>query len=118
MIGTDTSMNDSIPQPKRRLPIAFAAYRLSDSDPEHVAALRQALLSGVETIDTSPLYNDAFSERVVGQVLSEIERAPLQIVAKAGFLIGERLATAFERGRSGKAYADTYKLKEECWYCI
>jgi uncharacterized protein len=45
--------------------LGFGGYRIDDRTPEHAAALEQALLGGVNLIDTSTNYTDGSSETCI-----------------------------------------------------
>ena len=70
--------------PRRRLgdlnisALGFGAYRVSE--PEHLEALRSAVSSGVNLIDTSANYCDGASERVIGRLLTERQQTRDELV--------------------------------------
>lgn len=71
-------------------PIGFAGHRVRDDDPLHHRALRDALLGGVDLIDTHG--DDGRGERLVGKVLAqmigagELARDEVVVVAELGEL--------------------------------
>ena len=75
----------------------FGTYRLRRGSREHFDALREALLSGVNVIDTAAHYGDGQSEFVVGRVLKElvdakrVAREQIVLISKLGYLQGEAL---------------------------
>ena len=77
--------------------LGFGTYRLRRGSREHFDALREALLSGVNVIDTAAHYGDGQSEFVVGRVLKElvdakrVEREQIVLISKLGYLQGEAL---------------------------
>ena len=53
--------------------LGFGAYRVSEGDAEHEAALRAALTDGgVNLVDTSWNYEQGASEQLIGRVLGEL----------------------------------------------
>ncbi|MGB0591698.1 MAG: aldo/keto reductase [Myxococcota bacterium] len=86
--------------------VGFGCYRVREDDPEHVEALRAALVDGgVNLIDTSWNYEQGASERAVGGVLRALisggvlAREDVVVVSKVGYLQG--------------ALLDELKLEEE-----
>lgn len=104
-------------------PIGFGAYRIDVDSPSAVKqedALRLALKSGCNLIDTSTNYGDGGSERLIGRVLAEAEvrRDDVFIVSKAGYIQGENLKLARARQHEGKGFADIVEYSSDCWHCI
>ena len=74
--------------------IALGTYRMSDSSPDHVAAIRMAVESGVCLIDTSTNYMDGGAERAIGRALATADpeaAAKVEVVSKFGYLQGTTL---------------------------
>ena len=77
--------------------LGFGCYRINQENPNHRAALEQALLSGVNLIDTSTNYGDGESEIVVGEVLERLlqeerlQREQVVVVSKIGYCQGQAL---------------------------
>ena len=68
--------------------VGFGSYRIRESMPEHKQALKLALENGCNLIDTSSNYTDGSSEKLVGQVVSELSsenREKVVLVTKIGF---------------------------------
>ncbi len=105
-------------------PVGFGGYRLHASDPEHRLALRQALLSGCNLVDTSSNYTNGGSETLIGEVLKELflkknlSRDEVVIITKAGYLQGRNLKDAQIREKRDIAYPEVVKLSEDLWHCI
>ncbi len=84
--------------------LGFGGYRVRRKVREHVDALRDALLSGVNVIDTAGNYDDGGSESLIGQTLEELFRARrlsrdmVAVISKGGYLQGES-ARLLMRGR-------------------
>ncbi len=104
--------------------LGFGCYRIDGSDPEHAASLEQALLGGVNLIDTSTNYMDGESERLVGAVLhrlaghSLVRREEIVVVSKMGYAQGQNLKQAERREQQGRPYPEMVKYGEGIWHCI
>ncbi len=104
--------------------IGFGGYRIHDRSPQHREALRLALRSGVNLIDTSTNYTGGASERIVGSVLRElIDRGELRreeviVVSKIGYVQGTTLELAVERERQGQPFPEVVKYEDGLWHCI
>lgn len=72
--------------------LGFGGYRVAE--PSHRAAMISALGCGVSVIDTSPIYGDGASERLVGSALASgaVRRANLTVITKVGLMCGAELA--------------------------
>ncbi|MDU2066822.1 MAG: aldo/keto reductase [Sporomusaceae bacterium] len=87
----------------------FGSYRLFLTEESHKTALKTALQSGINLIDTSANYTDGQSEELIGQVLTELTnsgelaRDEVVIVSKGGYLQGSNLA----RYQEGQATGNT-----------
>ena len=104
--------------------VGFGAYRVHEFEPEHREALKAALLSGCNLIDTSTNYTDGSSERLVGQVTSELiesgllKREELVLVTKAGYVQGENLRVARAKKERGESFPDMVEFQPDCWHNI
>lgn len=104
--------------------VGFGGYRLHEFEPEHREALRDALIGGCNLIDTSSNYTDGSSERLIGEVVSDLiatgqlKREELVIVTKAGYVQGENLADAKSRQSRGQAYPEMVEYQPDCWHNI
>ncbi len=104
--------------------LGFGTYRVSVQEPLHREALRNALLEGINVIDTSTNYMDGDSERLVGAVVREtVERGDLRrdevvVISKIGYVQGDNLKAANARERSGRPYPDMVKYGDGVWHCI
>lgn len=105
-------------------PVGFGCYRVDDRVPRHREALRLALLSGVNLVDTSTNYGDGHSEILVGKVLKdlaasgEIAREDVVVVTKAGYVQGQNLREAHERRKLGDPWREMTEYSRDCWHCI
>ena len=105
-------------------PVGFGCYRVDDRVPRHREALRLALLSGVNLVDTSTNYGDGHSEILVGKVLKElatsgeVKRDEVVVVTKAGYVQGQNLREAHERRKLGDPWREMTEYSRDCWHCI
>jgi hypothetical protein len=104
--------------------LGFGGYRVSDENSSARDALEKALRSGVNLIDTSTNYTDGKSERLIGEVLSELfERGKLSreqvvVVSKIGYIQGSNYALVSEREKRGKPLTEVVKYGDGIWHCI
>lgn len=102
----------------------FGGYRISAGIPGHHAALRHALLSGINLIDTSANYADGGSEQLIGEVLGELfaegvlRRDQVVLVTKAGYIQGSNYAMVQEREEAGSSFPDVVRYGQGLWHCI
>jgi aryl-alcohol dehydrogenase-like predicted oxidoreductase len=102
----------------------FGGYRIDDGIPQHQAALENALLSGINLIDTSSNYSNGGSEILVGKVFNKlvsenkISTENIVVVSKGGYLQESNLKLGMEREKSGKAFKDVVKCSPDLWHCI
>lgn len=104
--------------------IGFGCYRVDDQNPEHRAALDQALATGCTLVDTSTNYTDGASERLVGEALGDLQRrdperrSAVTVVSKIGYVQGQNMILAMERESKGRPFPDMVKYMDGCWHCI
>ena len=104
--------------------IGFGTYRVDTQHVEHREALKYALRTSCNLIDTSTNYTDGDSERLVGSVLNELvssgdlRRDEIIIVSKIGYIQGQNIKLAEAKERSGRAYQDLVKYGDGIWHCI
>jgi len=102
----------------------FGGYRVDVSVETHRRALTQALLDGINLIDTSANYADGGSEALVGRVLGELidsgklSREEIVVVTKGGYLQGENYEISQQRKREGKPFPDLVLYGEGIEHCI
>lgn len=102
----------------------FGCYRVDVRVEEHQQALRKALLSGINLIDTSANYADGGSERLVGKVIQDlvlakkIKREEVVIVSKVGYLQGQNYSLSQERKATGSPFKDLVLYAEGLEHCI
>ncbi len=107
-------------------PFGFGSYRISASEPAHLEALKKAIESGINLIDTSSNYGDGSggAEKLIGQALDDlvrvgkIERSEIVIVTKIGYLQGKTLQEAKSRIENNQAWPDMVTYQENCWHNI
>lgn len=98
--------------------VGFGSYRVNGYG-DQVLAMRDALLSGVNLIDTSSNYMDGQSEKIIGEVLSalvtenEIKREEVMLISKGGYIQGQNLLT-----HQQNMPEETVQLNEHLWHCI
>jgi aryl-alcohol dehydrogenase-like predicted oxidoreductase len=95
---------------------AFGTYRVSDLNPIHIEALKEAIDGGIRLIDTSTNYMDGGAERAVGQVLESFDygiREDVKIVSKYGYIQGSLLAKHKET-----PFEDVVEFSPTCYHSI
>ncbi|WP_420630586.1 aldo/keto reductase [Candidatus Leptofilum sp.] len=102
----------------------FGSYRVAIGQKNHEQALRQALQSGINLIDTSSNYGDGGSERLIGRVMAElidsdeISREQVVVVSKVGYLQGFNYALAQQCKQAGRPFPNLVKYAEGLDHCI
>lgn len=102
----------------------FGAYRIDERVPDHREALRTALRSGINLIDTSANYTDGHSERLIGQVIAELieagelTREALVVVSKGGYIQGGNMTIARQRAAAGRPFPEVVTLGDDLWHCL
>jgi uncharacterized protein len=104
--------------------VGLGTYRIDDHTAAHSEAIKTALLSGCNLIDTSTNYSDGESEAAIGKAVNElikvgvIDRDQLILVSKVGYVQGAALRLAAEREAAGNPFPEMVKYQEGCWHCI
>jgi len=104
--------------------VGFGGYRVDDETPGHREALRRALLSGCNLVDTSTNYTDGGSETLVGEVLADLvrqgrlRREEVVVVSKIGYVQGASLELAQRRETEGRPFPEMVKYGEGVWHCM
>ena len=102
----------------------FGGYRISYGVSHHEKALRAAIGSGINLIDTSSNYADGGSETLVGQVLEdltdrgEVQRHQIIVISKVGYLQGENFTLSQQRKNEGRPFCDLVEYGEGLEHCI
>ncbi|MGM0575611.1 MAG: aldo/keto reductase [Myxococcota bacterium] len=105
--------------------VGFGCYRITEGEPDHRRALREALLhGGCNVIDTSTNYGFGASERLVGEVVAEaveegLDRAGLVVVTKVGYWQGAMLddLRREEAQRGGLPYR-VARMRADHWHSV
>jgi len=102
----------------------FGGYRISSGVNHHEQALKAAIRSGINLIDTSANYADGGSETLAGQVLKdltaggEVQRRQIFVISKVGYLQGENFALSQQRKSEGRSFEDLVECAEGLEHCI
>lgn len=102
----------------------FGCYRIGIGNNQFEHALRKALLSGINLVDTSTNYAFGDSERLVGKVIEDLEdEGTLElgaafIVTKAGYIQGDLLDDAIQGEREGRRIPGVVKYADGVWHSI
>lgn len=99
----------------------FGSYRVRSDSRDHYKALKLALLSGVNLIDTSSNYMDGKSEELTGLLLASepgVRREDLVIVTKAGYIQGQNLEIVNRKAAEGTPYNGIVYCSENLLHCI
>ncbi len=95
---------------------AFGTYRISDYNPQHIEALKEAINSGVTMIDTSSNYMDGGAERAIALAFREFgdeKKEDIEIVSKFGYIQGENLIRHKEN-----AFQEVVEFSKDCFHSI
>lgn len=96
----------------------FGGYRINLEENDHKSALKLALDSGINLIDTSANYENGNSERLIGEVLKEgiekeatLAREDIVIVSKGGYIQGENWHR-YEADKSAPCFEGAVELQD------
>ena len=95
---------------------AFGTYRISEHNPQHIAALKEAISSGITMIDTSSNYMDGGAERAIAQAYREFDEDVLEdieIVSKFGYIQNENMKRHEEL-----PFDEVVEYSPECFHSI
>ncbi|MDA1193462.1 MAG: aldo/keto reductase, partial [Candidatus Poribacteria bacterium] len=104
--------------------IGYGTYRVHADVEEHVRTLLNAVLHGINLIDTSTNYTDGGSERLVGNVLralidsNAVARDQVVVVSKVGYVQGSNYRLASALDERGEPFAEMVKYQDGLWHCI
>ncbi len=96
----------------------FGSYRVDNRVQLHQEALRNAISSGINLIDTSANYADGGSEILIGNILKEFPDKEIFVVTKGGYIQGSNLQIAKQREASENPYPEIVKCSPELWHSI
>ena len=102
----------------------FGCYRVAIGQSSHERSLEQALIGGVNLIDTSSNYADGLSEQMVGYVLGHmlkegtLTREEVVLVSKVGYLQGQNYDMSQSRKKEGKPFPDLVELGPDLEHCL
>ncbi len=95
---------------------AFGTYRISEYNPGHIQALKEAIESGIKMIDTSSNYMDGSAERAIALAFREFDedkKDEVEIVSKFGYIQGSNLSKHKE-----KPFEEVIEFNEDCYHSI
>ncbi len=95
---------------------AFGTYRISDYNPQHIEALKEAIESGITMIDTSSNYMDGGAERAIALALHGFDdeiKHRVEIVSKFGYIQNENMQRHKE-----KAFEEVVEYSKDCFHSI
>lgn len=95
---------------------AFGTYRITNENPQHIQALKEAIDLGIKLIDTSSNYMDGHAEKAIALALrsfDESKRQEVEIVSKFGYIQGSNLARHKE-----EPFEDVVEYSDSCYHSI
>lgn len=101
--------------------IGYGTYRIGLNNAEQAESLREALLHGINVIDTSANYGNGEAEECIGQVVRELmqegklKREDILLVSKVGYIQGQNM----DRYLAGTVRTpDTVEVASYLGHCI
>jgi uncharacterized protein YyaL (SSP411 family)/aryl-alcohol dehydrogenase-like predicted oxidoreductase len=104
--------------------LGFGGYRVDAETQTHRDALKLALRSGVNLVDTSTNYTDGSSERLIGEALfdlcsrGDLDRTEVVVLSKIGYVQGANYALAEQRKAEGRPFPEMVEYDRGIWHCI
>jgi len=95
---------------------AFGTYRITEQNPLHIQAIRDAVDGGIRLIDTSSNYMDGSAERAIALALQDVDddkRHNVEILSKFGYIQGTNLLKHKE-----EPFEDVVEFSESCYHSI
>ena len=95
---------------------AFGTYRITDENPLHIEALKEAVDAGIDLIDTATNYTDGGAERAIGKVLRNFPdaiRDTIKIVSKYGYIQGSNMLA-----HKKEPFEDVVEFDQSCYHSI
>ena len=102
----------------------FGSYRVDPQIHNHHIALRQAVQSGINLIDTSSNYGGGGSEQLIGYLLGtliaggQVTREQVVIVSKGGYLQGDNYEESQKRKADNNPWPELVEYGYELEHCI
>ena len=96
--------------------IGFGTYRITSANPQHIEALKSAILNGVRLIDTSTNYMDGDSHKAIATTMSLLEdsiRDEILVVSKLGYIQNSILQKHKQRPFDG-----VHEIQDSLYYSI
>ena len=100
---------------------AFGTYRISDSNLQHIEALKEAIRSGIKIIDTSSNYMDGRAELAIALALSEFDddkQKEIEVISKYGYIQGTLLQEYLQDPSVFKNSDEIVKYSQDCYHSI
>lgn len=95
---------------------AFGTYRITDHNPQHIEALKEAIAMRISMIDTSSNYMDGAAERAIALACKSFDNTitdSIEIVSKVGYIQGSNLVRHKE-----KPFLEVVPYSENCYHSI
>ena len=95
---------------------AFGTYRITDQNPQHIQALKEAIEAGIRLIDTSSNYMDGHAEKAIALALRTVEedkRQEIEIVSKFGYIQNTNMQL-----HKDEPFEDVVEFSESCYHSI
>ncbi|MDD2904851.1 MAG: aldo/keto reductase [Sulfurimonas sp.] len=95
---------------------AFGTYRISDYNPQHIQALKEAIAGGIRMIDTSSNYMDGGAERAIALAFRGFEKYEVdavEIVSKFGYIQNTNMQL-----HKAKPFEDVVAFSPNCYHSI
>jgi Fe-S cluster biogenesis protein NfuA len=95
---------------------AFGTYRISDYNPQHIEALKEAIDAGITMIDTSSNYMDGGAERAIALAFREFDedvKSKVEIVSKFGYIQGANM----DRHKD-EHFEEVVEFSKDCFHSI
>jgi len=94
--------------------IGIGTYKMFINNIEHIESLSFAISKGINLIDTASNYQFGDSEKLIGKLISQIDREKVFVISKAGYIQGNDILT-FSKFLNNKG---TIKISERFYYSI
>lgn len=95
---------------------AFGTYRISDYNPQHIQALKEAIEAGITMIDTSSNYMDGGAERAIALAFREFDedvKTRVEIVSKVGYIQGVNM-----HRHKDEPFEEVVEFSKDCFHSI